>query len=48
MTKVIDIVNKFEEFAPKRIAEDGDPIGLQLGSLHNDVHKMMVTLDVRP
>lgn len=48
MTKVIDIVNKFEEFAPKRIAEDGDPIGLQLGSLHNDVHKMMVALDVRP
>lgn len=48
MTKVKDIVARFEEFAPKWMAEPGDPIGLQLGDLNNDVKKMMVTLDVRP
>ncbi|WP_290034010.1 Nif3-like dinuclear metal center hexameric protein [Ligilactobacillus cholophilus] len=48
MTKVKDIVSKFEELAPKWIAEDGDPVGLQLGDLNQEVHKMMVTLDVRP
>lgn len=48
MVKVIDIVSKFEELAPKWIAEDGDPIGLQVGDLNQDVHKMMITLDVRP
>ncbi len=48
MTTVSDIVTKFEEFAPKQFAEKGDPIGLQLGNLSAPVHKMMVTLDVRP
>lgn len=48
MTKVYDIVSRFEDFAPKWIAEDGDPIGLQIGDLNQDVHKMMITLDVRP
>lgn len=48
MVKVRDIVSRFEEFAPKWMAEDGDPIGLQLGNLDQEVHKMMVTLDVRP
>ena len=31
MVKVKDIVSRFEEFAPKWMAEDGDPVGLQLG-----------------
>ena len=48
MVKVKDIVSRFEEFAPKWMAEDGDPVGLQLGDLNQEVHKMMVTLDVRP
>ena len=48
MTTVNDIVNKFEKFAPKWLAEKGDPVGLQLGDLTQTVHKMMVSLDVRP
>lgn len=48
MVKVKEIVQKFEAFAPKRIAEPNDPIGLQLGDLEQEVKKMMVTLDVRP
>lgn len=48
MVKVKDIVSRFEEFAPKWMAEKGDPVGLQLGDLSQEVHKMMVTLDVRP
>ncbi|MCP0886179.1 Nif3-like dinuclear metal center hexameric protein [Ligilactobacillus sp. WILCCON 0076] len=48
MVKVRDIVTCFEEFAPSQLAEPGDPIGLQIGNLDQEVHKMMVTLDVRP
>ncbi|GBG95025.1 Nif3-like dinuclear metal center hexameric protein [Ligilactobacillus salitolerans] len=48
MTTVKDIVSKFENFAPQQLAEKGDPVGLQLGDLNHPVHKMLVTLDVRP
>lgn len=48
MVKVKEIVARFEEFAPKWMAEPGDPIGLQLGDLNREVKKMMITLDVRP
>ncbi|KRL01246.1 Nif3-like dinuclear metal center hexameric protein [Liquorilactobacillus capillatus] len=48
MVKVRDIVKRFMEFAPAFMAEDGDPIGLQLGSQESEVNKVMVTLDVRP
>ncbi|MHC9536216.1 Nif3-like dinuclear metal center hexameric protein [Dellaglioa sp. BT-FLS60] len=48
MTKILDLINRFEAFAPKSMAETGDPVGLQLGNLNNDVTKVMTTLDVRP
>lgn len=48
MTKIIDLVNQFEVFAPKSMAEIGDPVGLQLGDINNTVTKVMTTLDVRP
>lgn len=35
-----------EEIAPKKLAMDGDPIGLQLGDLSKKVRKIMFTLDV--
>lgn len=44
----IDLVKKFESFAPKELAEDGDPVGLAIGTLDQPVKKIMVTLDVRP
>ncbi|WP_367294922.1 Nif3-like dinuclear metal center hexameric protein [Levilactobacillus yonginensis] len=45
---VRELVDRFEKFAPKTWAEPGDPVGLQLGSLDAEVHKVLVTLDVRP
>ncbi|RIW31026.1 Nif3-like dinuclear metal center hexameric protein [Bacillus salacetis] len=41
-----EIINLFETLAPKELAEDGDPIGLQIGRLNQKVDKVMVTLDV--
>lgn len=46
--KVRELVDRFEQFAPKEIAVKNDPVGLQIGSLDADIHKVMVTLDVRP
>ncbi len=43
-----DFITKFEQFAPKKLAMDGDPIGLAIGSAEQVIDKMMVTLDVRP
>lgn len=45
VTTVRDIVKRIEEFAPKYLAEDWDPIGLSFGSLHKEVKKVMVALD---
>ena len=46
MTKVIEIIDKIEDFAPKYLAEDWDPIGLSIGSKDQVVKKMMVALDL--
>lgn len=35
-----------EEWAPKHLAYDWDNIGLQIGSFHKPIRKIMVTLDV--
>lgn len=43
-----ELVQKFEAFAPSHLAEEGDPIGLAVGTLDKPVSKIMVTLDVRP
>lgn len=48
MTKAAAVIERFEQFAPQTIAEKGDPVGLQLGSLTTEIKKMMITLDVRP
>lgn len=39
-------ISILESFAPKRYAYDGDPIGLQVGSLHKKTAKIMIALDV--
>lgn len=46
--KVKELVDRFEQFAPKKLAMEKDPVGLQIGSLNSEVHKVMTTLDVRP
>ncbi len=43
-----DLVKRFEAFAPKKLAMPKDPVGLQIGSLERDLHRVMTTLDVRP
>ena len=42
------LIDRFEKFAPKHLAEKGDPIGLAIGTLNKPLNKVMVTLDVRP
>lgn len=46
--KAKQLVDRFEQFALKKLAMEHDPIGLQIGSLNHDIHKVMTTLDVRP
>jgi dinuclear metal center YbgI/SA1388 family protein len=48
MTKVIDIVERLRQDFPEDIASQGDPVGIQIGSLQAEVTKAMTTLDVRP
>ncbi|MDR2976681.1 MAG: Nif3-like dinuclear metal center hexameric protein [Streptococcaceae bacterium] len=40
-------VEKYEAFCPKELAEAGDPVGLQIGSLNTKINKVLVTLDIR-
>ncbi|PLT30985.1 Nif3-like dinuclear metal center hexameric protein [Peribacillus deserti] len=41
-----EIIHLLEEFSPKAYAEEGDPIGLQLGKLNKPVSKVIIALDV--
>jgi len=46
MTTVKMIIDQLENFAPKSLAEDWDPIGLVFGSEEKLVNKVMVALDL--
>ncbi|MCG7345114.1 Nif3-like dinuclear metal center hexameric protein [Sporosarcina sp. ACRSL] len=41
-----EIINLFEQWSPKRFAEDWDPVGLHIGQLNRQVEKVIITLDV--
>lgn len=41
-------ISTFEAYCPQWLAEPGDPVGLQIGTLNKPLDKVMVTLDVRP
>ncbi|WP_336822628.1 Nif3-like dinuclear metal center hexameric protein [Sporosarcina sp. USHLN248] len=41
-----EIISLFEQWSPKRFAEDWDPVGLHIGQLNRQVEKVLVTLDV--
>ena len=43
-----DFIRRFEQFAPPILAEEGDPVGLAVGTLNKPISKVLVTLDVRP
>ncbi|CAM2830167.1 Nif3-like dinuclear metal center hexameric protein [Paenibacillus sediminis] len=40
------VIQYMEQLAPKHVAVPDDKIGLQLGSLHKNIEKVLVTLDV--
>ncbi len=49
MSKMIHaqtLIQKFEAFAPRHLAFEGDRIGCQIGTLNKKVKKVMITLDV--
>ncbi|MCM3710872.1 Nif3-like dinuclear metal center hexameric protein [Sporosarcina luteola] len=41
-----EIINLFEQWSPKRFAEDWDPVGLHIGQLNRPVDRVVITLDV--
>ncbi|KHD84152.1 Nif3-like dinuclear metal center hexameric protein [Heyndrickxia ginsengihumi] len=41
-----EIIQLFEAFSPKKYAMEGDPIGLQIGTLNKPVEKVLIALDV--
>ncbi|WP_227395128.1 Nif3-like dinuclear metal center hexameric protein [Jeotgalibacillus aurantiacus] len=40
------VVQLMEQFSPKHLAMEGDPVGLQVGRLNRKVDKVLLTLDV--
>ncbi len=48
MTSALTVVRAVTDYAPADLAVPGDPIGWQLGDPAADVHRVLVTLDVRP
>ncbi|WP_461201066.1 Nif3-like dinuclear metal center hexameric protein [Anoxybacillus sp. TBDG-1] len=41
-----EMIQLFEQFAPKHLAMEGDKIGLQIGTLNKPIRRIMITLDV--
>ncbi|MFD2306219.1 Nif3-like dinuclear metal center hexameric protein [Enterococcus termitis] len=41
-------IKRFEEYCPQWLAEADDPVGLHIGTLNKEIHRVLVTLDVRP
>lgn len=41
-----EIIQLFEQFAPKQYAMEGDKVGLQIGRLNKPVQRVMIALDV--
>lgn len=42
------LIAQIAAYAPKELAWEKDPIGLQLGDAKQEIHRIMTTLDVRP
>lgn len=43
-----EFIHRFEEYCPLWLAEEGDPVGLHIGTLDREIQRVMMTLDVRP
>ena len=38
----LDFIRRFEAFCPLWLAEEGDPVGLHIGSLDREIKKIMM------
>lgn len=47
MTRVKDVANLIENFAPKFLKEDYDNVGLMVGDMDKSVKKVMISLDCK-
>jgi len=43
-----EFIKRFEAYCPLWLAEEGDPVGLHVGTLNKPLERVMMTLDVRP
>ncbi|WP_425333169.1 Nif3-like dinuclear metal center hexameric protein [Enterococcus raffinosus] len=43
-----EFIQRFKQYCPEWLAEDGDPVGLHIGTLNKNVDRIMMSLDVRP
>ncbi|MFS0780888.1 Nif3-like dinuclear metal center hexameric protein [Bacillus sp. 1P06AnD] len=41
-----EMISAFEQFSPKKLAMEGDKIGLQIGTLNKPISKVLVALDI--
>ena len=41
-------IDKFNCYCPESLAENGDPVGLHIGTLNKEIDRVLVTLDIRP
>lgn len=41
-------IRQLESYMPLELAEEGDPVGLHIGTLNKPLERVMMTLDVRP
>lgn len=42
-----EFFKQYETYCPKSLAMEGDPVGLQIGTLDKEIKTVMVTLDIR-
>ena len=43
-----EFIQRFNQYCPEWLAEEGDPVGLHIGTLNKEVNRIMMSLDVRP
>lgn len=43
-----EFIQRFNQYCPEWLAEEGDPVGLHIGTLNKEVDRIMMSLDVRP
>lgn len=42
--KAIDFIERFNRYCPESLAEEGDPVGLHIGTLNKEVQRIMMKI----